>query len=67
MRTPGWPKLVGCCLAASRLSVLACLPACLPDVQSDIDMPRMVQSGVRQLPTLARQLALGWSDKVLAS
>lgn len=36
-------------------------------VQGDVDLPRVVQSGVQQLPTLARQLALGWSDRVLAS
>jgi hypothetical protein len=35
--------------------------------QDDINLPRVVQSGVQQLPTLARQLALGWSDRVLAS
>jgi len=32
-----------------------------------VDLPRVVQTGVQQLPTLARQLALGWSDRVLAS
>ncbi|PRW32613.1 putative aarF domain-containing kinase chloroplastic isoform A [Chlorella sorokiniana] len=31
-------------------------------VQGDINVPRVVQSTVTQLPTLARQLALGWSD-----
>jgi len=36
-------------------------------LQGEIDVPRVVQSTVTQLPTLARQLALGWSDRVLAS
>lgn len=36
-------------------------------VQGEVDIPRVVQTGVQQLPTLARQLALGWSDRVLAS
>lgn len=40
-------------------------PSHLP--QGDINVPRVVQGTVQQLPTLARQLALGWSDRVLAS
>jgi hypothetical protein len=40
------------------------LPACL---QNDIDLPKVVQSSVTQFPTLARQLVLGWSDRVLTS
>lgn len=36
-------------------------------VQSEVDVPRVMQTGVRNLPTLARQLALGWSDRVLAN
>lgn len=53
----------------------ASLPARMPAtpltrctcLQGDINVPRVVQSTVQQLPTLARQLALGWSDRVLAS
>jgi hypothetical protein len=40
------------------------LPARL---QNDIDLPKVVQSSVTQFPTLARQLVLGWSDRVLTS
>ena len=35
--------------------------------QGEVDLPRVVQGGVQRLPMLARQLALGWSDRVLAS
>ncbi len=36
-------------------------------VQGEVEPSRVVQSGVQQLPTLARQLLLSWSDRVLTS
>ncbi len=36
-------------------------------VQNDVNPQRLVQGGLQSLPSLARQLAVSWSDKVLAS
>ena len=67
----GGRQLLRACCATGILSTLTAPaePAAPPNPppQGDIDLPRVVQSGVSQLPTLARQLALGWSDRVLAS
>ena len=36
-------------------------------LQGEVDLPRVVAGSVTQLPTLARQLAVSWSDRVLAA
>ncbi|GAB4822222.1 hypothetical protein N2152v2_009268, partial [Parachlorella kessleri] len=36
-------------------------------VQNDVNPQRLVAGGLQSLPSLARQLAVSWSDKVLAS
>lgn len=36
-------------------------------VQDDLDPRKLLETSVAQLPQLARQLAVGWSDKVLSS
>ena len=36
-------------------------------VQSDVDPQRLVAGGLQGLPQFARQLAVSWSDRVLAS
>ena len=36
-------------------------------LQGEVDLPRVLAGGITQLPTLARQLAVSWSDRVLTS